>query len=67
MALMSIFVTRDTTIAEPEASCCLKSWDSRPLIKAFGVPQAFFLFDHTLFLPPPLRSPAFLIRFLFCD
>lgn len=62
---MSIFVTHDTTIAQKKASCRLKSWAMRPLIKAYGVPQAFFLFDHTLFLLPPLRSPTFLIRFLF--
>lgn len=62
---MSIFVTHDTTIAQKKASCQLKSWDMRPLIKAYGVPQAFFLFHHTLFLLPPLRSPTFLIRFLF--
>lgn len=62
---MSIFVTHDTTIAQKKASCQLKSWDLRPLIKAYSVPQAFFLFDHTLFLLPPLRSPTFLIRFLF--
>lgn len=62
---MSIFVTHSTTIARKKASCRLKSWDTRPLIKAYGVPQAFFRFDHTLFLLPPLRSPTFLIRFLF--
>lgn len=62
---MSIFVTEDATIAQKKASCRLKSRAMRPLIKAYGVPQAFFLFDHTLFLLPPLRSPAFLIRFLF--
>lgn len=28
-------------------------------------PPNLFLFDHTLFLLPPLRSPTFLIRFLF--
>lgn len=36
----------------------------RPLIKAAGVPQAWrSLFDHTLFLLPPLGRPASLIRF----